>query len=47
MRQKDVPATPFIPTNPLCQNILKQFMDETSADVSFEVTAEADGGEHL
>ena len=27
----------FIPTNPLCKNVLQKFMDEESADVVFEV----------
>mmetsp|Transcript_33110 Transcript_33110/g.69684 ORF Transcript_33110/g.69684 Transcript_33110/m.69684 type:complete len:413 (-) Transcript_33110:557-1795(-) len=35
------PPLPFIPENPLGQNILKKFMDETTADVVFEVDCES------
>ena len=30
-------TTQFIPTNPLCKNVLKLFMDEETADLVFEV----------
>jgi len=30
-------VTQFIPTNPLCKNVINKFMDEESADVVFEV----------
>ena len=33
----DKSITQFVPTNPLCKNILQKFMDEESADVVFEV----------
>jgi len=33
----DKSPTQFIPTNPLCKNVLELFMDEESADVVFEV----------
>jgi len=33
----DKSITQFIPTNPLCKNVLQKFMDEESADVVFEV----------
>lgn len=33
----DTPVPPFIPDNPLRENILKKFMDEESADVLIEV----------
>jgi hypothetical protein len=32
--------SPFIPENPLCENILKLFMDEESSDVAFDVGTE-------
>jgi len=31
----------FIPTNPLCKNVLQKFMDEESADIVFEVDNES------
>mmetsp|Transcript_15833 Transcript_15833/g.38052 ORF Transcript_15833/g.38052 Transcript_15833/m.38052 type:complete len:417 (+) Transcript_15833:65-1315(+) len=34
---RDTPVPPFVPENPLCQLILKKFMDQDSADVIFEV----------
>ena len=33
----DKSVTQFIPTNPLCKNVRKLFMDEETADVVFEV----------
>ena len=32
----------YVPTNPLCKNILQKFMDEGSADVVFEVVSSSD-----
>jgi len=34
---EDETITQFIPTNPLCKNVMNKFMDEESADVVFEV----------
>jgi len=36
----DKSITQFIPTNPLCNNVLQKFMDEETADVVFEVDSE-------
>jgi len=33
----DKAITQFVPTNPLCKNVLQKFMDEETADVVFEV----------
>jgi len=33
----DKSITQFIPTNPLCKNVINKFMDEESADVVFEI----------
>ena len=33
----DASSNAFVPESPLCQNILKKFMDQKSADVVFEV----------
>ena len=39
------PITQFIPTNPLCKNVLELFMDEESSDVVFEVNSGTSQGE--
>ena len=41
-------VTQFIPTNPLCKNILQKFMDEETADVVFEVdNGNCESEEHI
>jgi len=45
MDQSNTSAIPFIPKNPLCNNILRKFMDEESADVVFEVSSGSERGE--
>jgi len=37
-------SLPFVPENPLSKNILKKFMDDTTADVIFEVSCESNNG---
>ena len=37
LQSTDKSITQFIPTNPLCKNVINKFMDEESADVVFEV----------
>ena len=40
-------TAPFVPENPFCQNALEKFLDEESADVVFEVSADHLGGERI
>lgn len=44
LHEPNVPPSQFIPENPLCNNILKMFMDEESADVIFEVGCDSQQG---
>jgi len=37
----DKSITQFVPTNPLCKNVINKFMDEETADVVFEVDNES------
>lgn len=41
VRMKTISTDQFIPTNPLCKNVLQKFMDEETADVVFEVNNES------
>ena len=40
----DTSVPPFVPKNPIVQNILMKFMDEETADVSFEVGSAGEKG---
>ncbi|KAL9183070.1 hypothetical protein ACHAXT_004857 [Thalassiosira profunda] len=41
---RDTPMPPFIPDNPLCQNVLQRFNDEETANVLFELGGENELG---